>query len=502
MIYFLALFTASTPPAMFSWPSSYTIRGTWNVPYTNLSNPMTIVHEPGRQYTNQLNGLEQIWNTEKEEHIHRKIVGAGDKMICYGYNKGPSDWDIELTQFLPDPAGYVAQEGTYNYRGKACNLYIKSEDDGKVQTWKMYTDVETGYPVAYVMQAVSIFSSHYDVYVLNIEEFIPEALPGVWNFPSICDDAKIEDDPYPGNQFNLFFPGKNSKPLSTQKGIKTHRFSHMDSKDWYKTIIGARKLKNSLKKPQVEDICLPREKTAELLKFDLPRNISHTGFSWRDSKYTIVGKPRDQVACGSCWAFGTAEVLESQFAMHTKKFREISTNQVMDCTWEGDNHGCQGGEVNWALSAMKNKSLGISYEQDYPYIGASGLCEANLDEEQIAGYVDQCYHIPRTTEEVKKALFKFGPLAIGINVIESMSFYQSGVVDDQTCTGSEDDLVHAVLLTGWKVIDGKEAWEVKNSWSTYWGDEGYIYIQSENQEWNCGVTTDAVAVTVTTKKPQ
>jgi aminopeptidase C len=59
-------------------------------------------------------------------------------------------------------------------------------------------------------------------------------------------------------------------------------------------------------------------------------------------------------------------------------------------------------------------------------------------------------------------------------------------------------MVHIVLLTGWKWIDGKLAWEVKNSWSTYWGDQGYIYVQAANQEWNCGITTLAIAVTVQT----
>jgi cathepsin L len=72
----------------------------------------------------------------------------------------------------------------------------------------------------------------------------------------------------------------------------------------------------------------------------------------------------------------------------------------------------------------------------------------------------------------------------------------SGVFDDPECTGAASDLSHAVVLTGWKVINGVEAWEIKNSWSCYWGWEGYIYIQAENQEWNRGVTTDPVAVVV------
>lgn len=519
MLFVLLSFISSNPPPMFSWPPRYTIRGTWNVPYTNLSNPILIVHEPNRQYQNQLNGAEQIWSTTAEEHTHRKIVGAGDKFICYGYNKTASDWDIELVQFLPDSEGYVAQEGLYSYRGRSCNLYTKSVSTDKTQTWKLYTDNETGYPVGYVAQAISVFNSHYDQYILNIDEFLPEALPGVWNFPTMCQNGdSLPVDPYPGSQMNLFFPGKGSntafqknvEALRNRKVISKHsdhippRFSHMDNEKWRQMIL-AKKNSKKLRNLQrtVEDICKPARETQDLLlKENI--NISDVNFSWRDNqKNIVVGPPRDQVACGSCWAFSTAELLESAFAIKSgKDTTEVSVNQIMDCTWEGDNFGCQGGEVAWALSAMANKSLNIAYEKNYPYIGLSGLCETKYLKSQqdpsleFIGELDECFHIPKTRDMVKRALKLYGPLAIGINVVESMSLYVNGAFNDTTCTGASSDLVHAVLLTGWKVIDGLETWEVKNSWSTYWGDEGYVYIQSEYPEWNCGVTTDAVAATV------
>jgi hypothetical protein len=168
----------------------------------------------------------------------------------------------------------------------------------------------------------------------------------------------------------------------------------------------------------------------------------------------------------------------------------------MDCTWDNVNYGCDGGEVNQALTSMKNQSLAIALERDYPYLGINGVCNRDAGQYQPVGYVNSCFHIARNREAVKKALFVFGPLSIGIAVSEAMLLYTDGVFDDRTCVGVASALDHAVVLTGWKVIDGREAWEVKNSWSTHWGWDGYIYIQSENQEWNCGVTTDAVAVLV------
>jgi len=474
------------------WPPRWTIHGKWRVPYTNLSNPITIVQEPNRQYSNEMNGLLRTWNTGPEERIHRKTVVAQNQTICYGWDQN-SDWTIELIEYLPDLSTYKLQNGKYSYKGILCDLYMKVENTPKVQTWKMYVDAKTGYPVAYVAQAISMHHSHYDLYILEIDEFIPEAIPGVWNLPEIC--VNPPNDPYPGSMFNLFFPSKNSNTIQTNlHRIKQHnqtyqvgpnRFLHVDPLTAMNSI---KRLPNSQvfgDDPPLWDECYTFKAT--------PGFVLPTEFSWRDVP-GVVGPPRDQVACGSCWAFGTAELLESQFAIKTGNFKEVSTNQIMDCTWDANNFGCQGGEVGPSLTSLRAQNARIAYEADYPYLGVSGLCNKNL--ERAAGKIVDCFHVEKSTKAVQEALYKYGPLAISINVIEKMLFYTDGVFDEEDCTGTDDEMVHIVQLTGWKIIEGKLAWEVKNSWSTYWGKEGYIYIQAKNQEWNCGVTTRAVGVVV------
>ena len=57
-----------------------------------------------------------------------------------------------------------------------------------------------------------------------------------------------------------------------------------------------------------------------------------------------------------------------------------------------------------------------------------------------------------------------------------------------------DDLDHAVLAVGYGVLDGKAYWLVKNSWSTYWGNDGYVLMAQKDN--NCGVMTDPTFVTL------
>eukprot|EP00657_Telonema_sp_P-1_P004089 TRINITY_DN19468_c0_g1_i1.p1 TRINITY_DN19468_c0_g1~~TRINITY_DN19468_c0_g1_i1.p1 ORF type:complete len:160 (+),score=38.21 TRINITY_DN19468_c0_g1_i1:134-613(+) len=63
--------------------------------------------------------------------------------------------------------------------------------------------------------------------------------------------------------------------------------------------------------------------------------------------------------------------------------------------------------------------------------------------------------------------------------IRDRSMYDSGVFNTDVVLPTEDNyerVNHAVLVTGFGEENGQPYWNVKNSWGSYWGDDGYIKV--------------------------
>jgi C1A family cysteine protease len=77
------------------------------------------------------------------------------------------------------------------------------------------------------------------------------------------------------------------------------------------------------------------------------------------------------------------------------------------------------------------------------------------------------------TEAMKTAISQ-GVVTITIDASShAFNYYKSGIFDDAASCGTNLD--HAIAAVGYGTdSDGTDYFIVRNSWSTHWGEEGYI----------------------------
>lgn len=227
--------------------------------------------------------------------------------------------------------------------------------------------------------------------------------------------------------------------------------------------------------------------TVEDRDYFVPENVEiPDSVDWRTQGY--VTPVKDQGQCGSCWAFSSTGSLEGQNFKATGKLVSLSEQNLVDCSGNQGNQGCNGGLMDQAFTYIKvNK--GIDTEKSYPYEAVDGSCrfkKANV------GATDKGFKDVQSGDEsdLTNAIATIGPISVAIDASQdSFQFYSSGVYYEPDCSSTELD--HGVLAVGYgKDSKGKEFYIVKNSWAATWGDKGFI-MMSRNKDNNCGIATAA-----------
>ena len=84
-----------------------------------------------------------------------------------------------------------------------------------------------------------------------------------------------------------------------------------------------------------------------------------------------------------------------------------------------------------------------------------------------------------------EALVYNGPIAVSVDATNFHS-YASGVFTG--CDTANPEINHAVTLVGYG-SDPEEGpyWTIRNSWGSYWGENGFIRIQRTPKNYFCAV---------------
>ncbi|GIL54872.1 hypothetical protein Vafri_10565 [Volvox africanus] len=247
----------------------------------------------------------------------------------------------------------------------------------------------------------------------------------------------------------------------------------------------------------------------------LPANVD-----WRGTGADGPGV-KDQVSCGSCWAFSAAGAMQGAWFKATGQSLSFSEQQLVDCAWEYGNDGCAGGFVEPTIQYVIDAG-GVTQEADYPYLAQNSFCNGPFApttspgdtitaataaasqrgarssrsaaaSARFSGYLN----VPSRDEgALMEAVALHGPVAVLMNAaLPPFKFYSEGVYYNERCGQGPDSMDHAILLVGYGTTpEGVDYWLIKNSWSKYWGMDGYARIARKGND--CGITTDPVLAVV------
>ncbi|CAO1331081.1 unnamed protein product [Diamesa serratosioi] len=219
----------------------------------------------------------------------------------------------------------------------------------------------------------------------------------------------------------------------------------------------------------------------EMMK--LPREID-----WR--ALGAVTSVKNQLPCGSCYAFSVLGSLEGQHFRRTGKLVSLSAQNVVDCTNTYGNVGCKGGSGMLSLQYIIDNG-GVATEESYPYEGVEGKCRFDLNTMKIGASCNATSIVTSYDEDaLKNAVATIGPISVGIVARNSFQHYESGIYYDPDCIKSK--INHLVLVVGYGTDNksNQDYWIVKNSFGTNWGVAGYIKM-ARNRDNNCEIASEA-----------
>jgi C1A family cysteine protease len=212
----------------------------------------------------------------------------------------------------------------------------------------------------------------------------------------------------------------------------------------------------------------PSPEAMDSLQLNAPVALVSVPAQWDWRQHGGDVPVRDQGQCSSCWAFATVAPLECNIKIKGGPVADLSEQYLVSCNTTGGS--CGGG---WFAHQM-HVSPGAVMESCFPYTASNAPCHDGCAHPYHLngwGYVAGSGSTIPTVDQLKSAIYQYGPISVAVAVDSYFQAYTSGVFN-RSYTGQ---INHGVTLVGWD--DTRQCWIMRNSWSDGWGEQGYMYIK-------------------------
>jgi cathepsin K len=212
-----------------------------------------------------------------------------------------------------------------------------------------------------------------------------------------------------------------------------------------------------------------------------------------DVRNSITLPPVKDQKCGNCWAYAAMAAYEASYirvnGASARSMIDCSEQFVVNCcsyAFAGrtmadcGNCGSPGGLSYRVFKWMIDKNINMENETALADVGMEGSCLKSAPATKhyatdwgLASASGDISKIP-TVAEIKAAICKYGPVTASVLVTDAFQNYTNGTFNEIPSNYTSPATNHAILIIGWD--DDKNAWLIRNSWGTDWGEDGYMWI--------------------------
>ena len=226
---------------------------------------------------------------------------------------------------------------------------------------------------------------------------------------------------------------------------------------------------------------------------DLSQLPTELDWRWKDGQRFTTWSRNQHIPnyCGSCWAMATTSALSDRIMIqqnNTFPEWDLSPQVLLDC--DKSNHGCHGGDSNQAYQYILEN--GITSDTCSPYLATGhdtgNVCNATSRCKNcspgrtgcVAQFPHQVWYVKEhgycDGETAMIQALQDGPIACSVNSkapgfheYNDFSIYKSPVNNTNTD--------HVISIIGYGTSQqGEKYWIGRNSWGTYWGNQGFFRI--------------------------